>query len=318
MVSSHHRATRLNWRNARPPTKLARMATIYRNQTIPLKELLALAGDSGDATLLIPDLQRPYIWDPRAVIVLVDSLIRGWPFGTLLTWRVKPDDPARGLARSFWRVVDRTEGTNAEPISAKHPPATFHMVLDGQQRVQSLLLAFAGDGWGFKLLDRRWHEHLSGAKPRGPRGRPHWSLGCLCVDIPALVTTYAAVKRATSIDYSTVLRWVITDDANGQSKLDKPPSYKEPLDKASAIPGRYVRLSRLWEKAPEQAGVDSYQAEDVANAVLLDHGIARRVSRAMPSMRSTTSACCGNSRACVSSSPSFQHQTAARTSWWRA
>jgi hypothetical protein len=273
-MSSHHRATRLNWRNARPLTKLSRMATIYRNQTIPLKELLAMAGDSGDATLLIPDLQRPYIWDPRAVIVLVDSLIRGWPFGTLLTWRVKPDDPARGLARSFWRVVDRTEGTNAEPISAKHPPATFHMVLDGQQRVQSLLLAFAGDGWGFKLLDRRWHEHLSGAKPRGPRGRPHWSLGCLCVDIPALVTTYAAVKRATSIDYTTVLRWVITDDANGQSKLDKPASYKEPLDKASAIPGHYVRLSRLWEKTPEQAGVDSYQAEDVANAVLLDHGIA--------------------------------------------
>jgi hypothetical protein len=34
-----------------PLTKLARMATTYRNQTIPLKELLALASDSGDATL---------------------------------------------------------------------------------------------------------------------------------------------------------------------------------------------------------------------------------------------------------------------------
>src|SRR5690242_3414066 len=144
------------------------MASIYSDQHRPLKELLAAAGKSEDATLLIPDLQRPYIWDPNQVVILVDSLVRGWPFGTLLMWKVKQDDPARGLARSFWKVVDRTGQEDGQPISMKHPPAAFHMVLDGQQRVQSLLFAFGGDGWGFKLLDRVWHEHLSGTKPRGP------------------------------------------------------------------------------------------------------------------------------------------------------
>jgi uncharacterized protein with ParB-like and HNH nuclease domain len=90
-------------------------------------------------------LQRPYVWQPSQVIVLIDSLIRGWPFGTLLTWKVKPDDPARDLARSFWRVVDRVGEEEGEPISMKHPPAVFQMVLDGQQRIQSLLLATCGD-----------------------------------------------------------------------------------------------------------------------------------------------------------------------------
>ena len=66
------------------------MSTIYGDQHRPLKDLLAMAGKSEDATLLIPDLQGPYVWIPSQVIVLLDSLIRGWPFGTLLTWKVKP------------------------------------------------------------------------------------------------------------------------------------------------------------------------------------------------------------------------------------
>src|ERR1700720_3598748 len=109
------------------------MAMIYRDTYTPLKTLLGWAGKNEDATLLIPDLQRPYVWQPSQVIVLVDSLIRGWPFGTLLTWKVKADDPARGLARSFWSVVDRVDGDEGEPISMMHPPAAFNMVLDGQQ-----------------------------------------------------------------------------------------------------------------------------------------------------------------------------------------
>lgn len=257
------------------------MTTIYTDQKLPLRKFLTWAGADGDATLLIPNLQRPYIWDPPQVVVLVDSLIRGWPFGTLLTWSVRADDPARGLARPFWTVVDRTEDRRREAVSPKHPPAAFHMVLDGQQRAQSLLLAFGGDGWGFKLPDRRWNEVLTGAKPRGPRGRPHWSLGCLCVDLPALVQSYGQAKRATTIDYTAVLRWVITDDLNGQSKLQKPATYKEPLERSSAHPGRFVRLSRLWTRAPEQAGVDSYQAEEIADALLADHKVAEDARQAM-------------------------------------
>ncbi len=42
--------------------------------------------------MLIPDLQRPYVWTPNQVSLLVDSLIRGWPFGTLLMWKVGQGD----------------------------------------------------------------------------------------------------------------------------------------------------------------------------------------------------------------------------------
>jgi hypothetical protein len=249
------------------------MATIYGDQHISLKSLLDKAGMKQDATLLIPDLQRPYVWQPAQVIVLMDSLIRGWPFGTFLTWKVRPDDPARELARSFWRVVVRVREEEGQPISIKHPPAPFQMVLDGQQRIQSLLLALGGDGWGFKLLDRQWHEQLTGTKPRGPRGKAHWSLGCLCVDVPKLKDQYARHRRATSIDYTAVLTWVVTDDATGQSNLAKPASYNESVPRASQAAGRFVRLARLWEAAPDQS-IDNYEAEEIAEEILKEHGVA--------------------------------------------
>ncbi|WP_316170076.1 DUF262 domain-containing protein [Bradyrhizobium sp. SZCCHNRI1058] len=250
------------------------MSAIYLDQYSALTKLLSMAGKSQDATLLIPDLQRPYVWMPSQVVALVDSLIRGWPFGTLLTWKVGADDPARELARSFWSVVDRTEGGDGLPISAKHPPASFQMVLDGQQRVQSLLLAFGGDGWGFKLLDRQWHEHLSGIRPRGPRGKPHWSLGCLCVDVLALAAAYSKTKRANGIDYATVLQWVVTDETVGQSSLERRLNYKEPLPKASSSGPRFIRLSRVWDAAPDQASIDAYEAEDRAEKMLEEHGFS--------------------------------------------
>ena len=48
---------------------------------------------------------------------------------------------------------ERTAASIAQ-VTQMNPPAEYHMVLDGQQRVQSLLLALGGDDWGFLLEDR--------------------------------------------------------------------------------------------------------------------------------------------------------------------
>lgn len=125
------------------------------------------------------------------MVLLVDSLLRGWPFGTLLTWKVSSNDAVNALARPFYKIVDRTGVTDDVLQAHAQLPAQFQMVLDGQQRVQSLLLAFGEhDESGFKLLDRAWHEAVGGQRPRGRRGNPHWSFGCLCVDTEALNSQY--------------------------------------------------------------------------------------------------------------------------------
>lgn len=112
------------------------MANIYEEKTEPLHSLLDRARSDEGATVLIPDLQRPFVWTPNQVSLLMDSLIRGWPFGTLLMWRVGQQDLANIPNRPFWRVVDRTGDADGSGVMKKDPPASFHMVLDGQQRLQ--------------------------------------------------------------------------------------------------------------------------------------------------------------------------------------
>ena len=180
------------------------MSQIYRDRSETLADILEKAGSGQGATLLIPDLQRPYVWTPKQVIYLVDSLVRGWPFGSLLLWSVGSDDLAGMPSRQFSRMVARDHGLT-DSVSPRHAPAEYLMILDGQQRVQSLLLAFGGDGWGFKLEDRTWREAMYDVRSRGRRGNPHWSMGELCVDLVKLADEFEKASHLSAVEFDRVL-----------------------------------------------------------------------------------------------------------------
>ncbi|MFO0617250.1 MAG: DUF262 domain-containing protein [Polyangiaceae bacterium] len=224
---------------------------LYRNVPEPLGNLLEQAGaGSAPATLLIPDLQRPYVWKPAEIIVLVDSLLRGWPFGSLLVWNYGQDktQAVEMPHRRFWKEADRRQdfdsGTDVSPATL--PAATpFRMVLDGQQRVQSLLLAVGGDDWGLKLTDRQWAESLTNVTLKGRKvANPTWTRGQLCLNVTAYLSASTdAMPR--QVDYVPLLNWVNTLAAAGTSAGAKAGS-KSALPAISAAPGEFVRLSRLW------------------------------------------------------------------------
>ena len=159
------------------------------------------------------------------------------------------------------------------------------MVLDGQQRIQSLLLAIGGDSWGFRMFDRDWRIALTDEKPRGRQGIRHWSLGCLCLDLEALASEYAKTRRIAALDYTGILKWVVTGGKAAQSEYRKL-NYTDPLpiSDAHGSSGRYVRLGRLWDAAPGADGVEQEQAEESALALLKEHGVAedRQVAMQRP------------------------------------
>jgi len=253
------------------------MANIFESRDEEIHALLNRASAGTGATVVIPDLQRPYVWEPPQVILLVDSLIRGWPFGTLLMWKVDHKELQGIPHREFWQVVDkRTEGQGSTMIR-KDPPAQYHMVLDGQQRLQSLLLALGGDGWGFKLEDRDWLEKLEGLRPRGRKPKyPHWTKGTLGFDVEAFYKAYLVAKDVIGIDYRNVLRWVVTDPVDGQSTWAKPDNYRQPLEKAfaDANKGRFIRLGRLWSEVPPNANIKEKQFREISEELLKGHDVA--------------------------------------------
>jgi hypothetical protein len=215
-----------------------------------IETLLNQASGGSGATLLIPDLQRPYVWTPSQVTLLVDSLVHGWPFGTLLLWKVDDTSLADIPHRQFWRVVDRTEDDDhpGVPEVSASLPAQFRMVLDGQQRMQSLVLAFGGDGNGFRLTDRRWFDGLDRERPRG-RATAHWTFGQLCLDMDAFARKISAGVGVRDIDYREVLAWVVRAPKDGISAGKRPANYNPPLEFAAKHPGRFVALPRLWQLA---------------------------------------------------------------------
>lgn len=96
-----------------------------------------------DHQLVLPDLQRDFVWKPEQITLLMDSLMREYPFGSLLFWQT------RYLEIRYREFVK--DFTTGQTFAAQTKPANrpLKMVLDGQQRLQSLFIAVYGS------LDRR-------------------------------------------------------------------------------------------------------------------------------------------------------------------
>lgn len=92
---------------------------------------------------LMPAIQREFVWGPRQIIRLVDSLMRGYPVGSFLLWKVKP---ATAQSYTFYQFLTHFhERDNPYANRATVPAGSgTTAVLDGQQRLTSLNIALYG------------------------------------------------------------------------------------------------------------------------------------------------------------------------------
>jgi uncharacterized protein with ParB-like and HNH nuclease domain len=98
----------------------------------------------------IPNIQRGYEWDRDRVIKLFDSVMRGYPTGALMIWSPPKDILKDIRVREFVQDHD----PSVEYLTdSPHPgnAQTYFLVLDGQQRLQSLFLGFFGSYGGERL-----------------------------------------------------------------------------------------------------------------------------------------------------------------------
>ena len=102
---------------------------------------------------LLPAIQREFVWRPHQIERLFDSLMRGYPIGSFLFWRVAPETAKN---YSFYQFI--TNYDQRKPHNPVHgAPSTvpgLKAVLDGQQRLTALNVGLYGSAkW---KLPRLW------------------------------------------------------------------------------------------------------------------------------------------------------------------
>jgi uncharacterized protein with ParB-like and HNH nuclease domain len=95
-------------------------------QHYPIRKILD-AVVSGE--IRIPAFQRGFVWEMDRVAYLLDSIYKGYPFGSLLFWRTKQK-----------LGTERNLGTFTLPDPQADYPIDY--VLDGQQRLTSIFTVF--------------------------------------------------------------------------------------------------------------------------------------------------------------------------------
>lgn len=95
----------------------------------------------------LPNIQRPFVWSEEQICRLFDSIMRKYPISTLLVWKTKSKIRRREFIKYFKEEHRHHLSNFRAPLDDKKKC----LVLDGQQRLQSLLIGLHGSYNGKEL-----------------------------------------------------------------------------------------------------------------------------------------------------------------------
>ncbi|XNZ30485.1 DUF262 domain-containing protein [Helicobacter pylori] len=114
----------------------------------------------------LPDIQRKYVWlkkaDEKKIEQLFDSIIRGYPIGSFLFWKLQKEDIAKSDEQDsdklnfqlyqFITNYDERKSHNEKIRIEQIKRDDLYIVLDGQQRLTSLYIGLKGT----RTLRKKW------------------------------------------------------------------------------------------------------------------------------------------------------------------
>ena len=125
------------------------MGTINKYDDMSALDALKYARDH---FLVLPDIQREYVWEYYEIERLFESIVDDYPVGSCILWkstraiinREKPN------LYYFLREFKQGESKNEKAPEILSDEGTYYIVLDGQQRITSLNIALYGSYTSFK------------------------------------------------------------------------------------------------------------------------------------------------------------------------
>jgi len=110
-----------------------------KNKSESIRKLVSyLNNEDKDGGYWLPNIQRPFVWREDQMERLFDSIMREYPISTLLIWRTKSEIRHRSFIDVYHDDIRLTDFKRPENDKPKM------LVLDGQQRLQTLFIGLRG------------------------------------------------------------------------------------------------------------------------------------------------------------------------------
>lgn len=96
--------------------------------------------------IVLPAMQRPFVWQEERIFRLIDSLLREFPLGAVLMWKTSTVQRFRRFQKDVDPRVDQVFSYESDASGDRY------LVLDGQQRLTSFLISLRGTYNGRRLF----------------------------------------------------------------------------------------------------------------------------------------------------------------------
>lgn len=130
--------------------------------------------------LVLPAIQREFVWKDRQVETLFDSLLRGYPIGSFLSWTVRKETAKKFRFYDFIREYHEWNNPHCQVLDLVDDK-DVSAILDGQQRLTALNIGLRGSfadrtpgAWRYKPASypvRRLHLNVLSLAAENEEGR---------------------------------------------------------------------------------------------------------------------------------------------------
>src|SRR5258706_8126309 len=118
-----------------------------KNQRQTIRRIVSALNDrEQDGGFWLPNIQRPFVWGEDQICKLFDSILREYPISTLLVWKTTSKIRRRRFIDNWKDSLRLSDFYVLEDDNRKN------LVLDGQQRLQSLFIGLRGSFEGRELF----------------------------------------------------------------------------------------------------------------------------------------------------------------------
>lgn len=99
--------------------------------------------------MLLPDIQREYVWEESDIESLFESIVQGYPVGACIFWKTNKNRLNETKPNLYYFLEKCKKDRGQVPQNEKAPESIaeegdYYLVLDGQQRLTSMNLALFG------------------------------------------------------------------------------------------------------------------------------------------------------------------------------